>query len=49
MAIHTFTNHHSVPGKIYAKLLEKRLRDELNDTIKETQCGLRKGRGKGIR
>ena len=35
----------SLPGKVYARVLEKRVRSIVEPQIEEEQCGFRPGRG----
>lgn len=35
----------SVPGKIYARILENKIRQQLENSLEESQCGFRPGRG----
>lgn len=34
----------SVPAKVFARIIDKRIRNRIENTIEETQCGFRKGR-----
>lgn len=34
----------SVPAKVFARIIEERIRNRIENTIEETQCGFRKGR-----
>ena len=35
----------SIPGKVFCRVIQKRLAEKVNQVLRESQCGFRKGRG----